>query len=84
MQSILLHNFKSYDHQAITNLNSRINVVLGSNGQGKSNFFKGISVLIQPSLSCLPKGIPLIVPSSTPPSMYLFHLFQRGAKVDKP
>jgi hypothetical protein len=24
------------------------------------------------------------VPSSTPPSMYLFHLFQRGAKVDKP
>ena len=42
MQSILLHNFKSYDHQAITNLNSRINVVLGSNGQGKSNFFKGI------------------------------------------
>lgn len=84
MQSILLHNFKSYDHQAITNLNSRINVVLGSNGQGKSNFFKGIYLLIQPSLSCSPKGIPLIAPSLTPPSMYPFHLFQRGAKVDKP
>lgn len=41
MQSIILHHFKSYEHQSVTNLNSRINVVLGSNGQGKSNFFKG-------------------------------------------
>ncbi len=42
MQSILLKNFKSYEQQSINDLNSRINVILGSNGQGKSNFFKGI------------------------------------------
>ncbi len=41
MQSIVLKNFKSYENQALSNLNSRINVIIGSNGQGKSNFFKG-------------------------------------------
>ncbi len=46
MQSILLHNFKSYENQSISSLNSRINVVLGSNGQGKSNFFKGTWTII--------------------------------------
>lgn len=49
MQSILLKNFKSYESQAINDLNSRINVVVGSNGQGKSNFFKGNFKIIQPS-----------------------------------
>ena len=72
MQSILLHNFKSYEHQVITNLNSRINVVLGSNGQGKSNFFKGIWALIQPSLFCLPTGILSTAPNLMARYMYAF------------
>jgi len=49
MQSILLKNFKSYEQQSINNLNSRINVVLGANGQGKSNFFKGTLIITQQS-----------------------------------
>lgn len=41
MQSIRIKNFKSYQSQTIAGLNNRINVILGANGQGKSNFFKG-------------------------------------------
>ncbi len=47
MQSIVLKNFKSYEHQSLTNLNSRINVIVGANGQGKSNFFKGNNISIE-------------------------------------
>jgi chromosome segregation ATPase len=49
MQSIILKNFKSYENQTIASLNSRINIVVGANGQGKSNFFKGTIYPIQPS-----------------------------------
>ena len=42
MQSIVLKNFKSYEYQSLADLHSRINIVIGANGQGKSNFLKGI------------------------------------------
>lgn len=48
MEIISLRNFKSYENHTIPHLNSRINVILGSNGQGKSNLFKGTISIIQP------------------------------------
>ncbi len=65
MQSILLKNFKSYEHQSLNDLNSRINIVVGSNGQGKSNFFKGTFNFIQQSRSYSQTDLPSIEPSST-------------------
>lgn len=41
MKQITLKNFKSYDSQLIHDLNPRINLFIGKNGDGKSNFFKG-------------------------------------------
>jgi len=41
MKSISLKNFKSYDNQTVKDLNPKINVILGMNGQGKSNLLKG-------------------------------------------
>lgn len=41
MQTITIKNFKSYQKQVLNQLNPNINIVLGSNGQGKSNLFKG-------------------------------------------
>ena len=41
MQLIALKNFKSYESQLINNLSPNINVIIGNNGEGKSNFFKG-------------------------------------------
>lgn len=46
MQAISIKNFKSYDNQIIGGFNPNINIILGGNGQGKSNFFKGIPNLI--------------------------------------
>jgi AAA15 family ATPase/GTPase len=54
MNLIALKNFKSYDHQLVNNLSPHINVILGKNGDGKSNFFKGTAPLIQPSTSSSP------------------------------
>jgi chromosome segregation ATPase len=47
MQMVTLKNFKSYQSQMVTNINPRINLVIGQNGQGKSNFFKGTLPAIQ-------------------------------------
>ena len=47
MHLVTLKNFKSYESQMIANINPRINVIIGKNGQGKSNFFKGTSATIQ-------------------------------------
>ena len=41
MNLITLKNFKSYQNETVTNLSPHINVIIGRNGQGKSNFFKG-------------------------------------------
>lgn len=41
MQLISIKNYASYETQVVNALSPRINVVLGKNGQGKSNFFKG-------------------------------------------
>lgn len=48
---ITLKGFKSYEDETLNNLHPRINIVLGRNGEGKSNFFKGTSFSIQPSIS---------------------------------
>lgn len=69
MELISLRNFKSYENQLITNLNPRINVILGSNGQGKSNLFKGTYLPIQPSPS--PSQIE---PLSTRPNITLISM----------
>jgi AAA15 family ATPase/GTPase len=70
MQSIVLKNFKSYEQQAVNDLNSRINVILGSNGQGKSNFLKGILLMIiKLSRFCLLIGLRSIKQSLTQPCM---------------
>ena len=70
MQSIVLKNFKSYEQQAVNDLNSRINIILGSNGQGKSNFLKGILwIIIKLSLFCLLIGLLSIKQSLTRPCM---------------
>lgn len=48
---ITLKGFKSYEDETLNNLHPRINIVLGRNGEGKSNFFKGTLSPIQPSIS---------------------------------
>lgn len=40
MQGLSLKNFKSYEKCMLFNLNPRINIIIGGNGQGKSNLFK--------------------------------------------
>lgn len=69
MELISLRNFKSYENQLIANLNPRINVILGSNGQGKSNLFKGTHPIIQPS----PLHSLIELPS-TPPNITLTYM----------
>jgi AAA15 family ATPase/GTPase len=70
MQSIVLKNFKSYEQQAVNDLNSRINIILGSNGQGKSNFLKGILwIIIKLSRFCLLIDLRSIKQSLTQPCM---------------
>jgi DNA replication and repair protein RecF len=41
MQGLSLTNFKSYSKHDIFGFNPNINIIIGSNGQGKSNLFKG-------------------------------------------
>lgn len=53
MQYIAIENFKSYESQVINNLNPHINIIIGKNGEGKSNFFKGNASIMQPSASHL-------------------------------
>jgi AAA15 family ATPase/GTPase len=50
MQYIAIENFKSYESQVINNLNPQINIIIGKNGEGKSNFFKGNTSIMQPSV----------------------------------
>lgn len=65
MNLIALKNFKSYDHQLVNNLSPHINVILGKNGDGKSNFFKGTTALIQPSTSSSPIRSTTTKPNTT-------------------
>ena len=41
IKQIVLRNFKSYREEIITDISKEINVVIGKNGHGKSNFYKG-------------------------------------------
>jgi chromosome segregation ATPase len=41
MEGLSLINFKSYSKHNIFGFNPYINVIIGGNGQGKSNIFKG-------------------------------------------
>ena len=43
MEGLSLINFKSYAKYNIFGFNPHINIIIGGNGQGKSNIFKGIS-----------------------------------------
>lgn len=51
IESITLHNFKSYSDVHITNLNPKINIILGQNGHGKSNFFQALLFLFSDIMS---------------------------------
>lgn len=42
-----MKNFKSYENQIVNNFSPHINVIIGRNGEGKSNFFKGTFLLNQ-------------------------------------
>lgn len=41
MQLLAMKGFKSYEDELINNLSPHINIIIGKNGEGKSNFFKG-------------------------------------------
>lgn len=69
---ITLKGFKSYEDETLNNLHPRINIVLGRNGEGKSNFFKGTSSPIQPSISYSLTECPATATSSTHTLMYSF------------
>ena len=45
IKQILIQNFKSYKYEVITELNKSINVILGKNGQGKSNLLNGMTYI---------------------------------------
>ena len=70
MQMVTLKNFKSYKNQMVTNISPRINLIIGKNGQGKSNFFKGTLPAIQPSSSHLQIKYISTGTSTTLTSMY--------------
>jgi chromosome segregation ATPase len=38
---IVLKNFKSYEDEVISDINERMNVIVGKNGHGKSNIHHG-------------------------------------------
>jgi AAA15 family ATPase/GTPase len=70
MNMITLKGFKSYEDETLNNLHPRINIVLGRNGEGKSNFFKGTFFPNQPSISYSLIASPAIAMSSTHTPMY--------------
>lgn len=37
-----IENFKSFINEEITDFSPKINLILGKNGQGKSNFYSGL------------------------------------------
>lgn len=45
INSIAIQNFRSFELAKIDSLNKNINIVVGKNGDGKSNFFKALSFL---------------------------------------
>ena len=54
MKKIELQNFASFKSAEIDDLHPRINFIMGENGSGKSNFYKGIFQLIEPLSFCCP------------------------------
>lgn len=58
--SITLKNFRSYAVEVVEQFNRRLNVVLGKNGEGKSNLLRGTPALIQLCCSCYPTRCSLI------------------------
>jgi recombinational DNA repair ATPase RecF len=46
MHSLSVTRFKSYSKLSISGFNPHINIIIGGNGQGKSNLFKGMVDLI--------------------------------------
>lgn len=41
MEGLSINNFKSYRKHTVFGFNPYLNVIIGGNGQGKSNIFKG-------------------------------------------
>lgn len=41
IKNINLQNFKSYGNETITDLNDKMNIIVGKNGHGKSNIHHG-------------------------------------------
>jgi len=39
IKSLHIHNFKSFLDEKIEKFSNRINLIIGKNGQGKSNFY---------------------------------------------
>jgi DNA replication and repair protein RecF len=72
MKLVTLKNFKSYDTQMVHDLSPRINLFIGQNGQGKSNFFKGTIPSTQPSSSRSPTKFTSTAANTTPTCTYCF------------
>ena len=49
IHNVHIKNFKSYKDEFLNDLNPKFNIILGKNGQGKSNFFNGWSMQIKNS-----------------------------------
>ncbi len=72
MNMISLKGFKSYEDETLNNLHPRINIVLGRNGEGKSNFFKGTLPAMQPSILFSLTESPATAMSLTPTPTHIF------------
>jgi chromosome segregation ATPase len=65
MQSLSLTRFKSYNKHSISGFNPYINILIGGNGQGKSNLFKALSFVLSDRLqvnrtefnNCVHRGV---------------------------
>ena len=69
--SIYIKNFKSYLDFRLNDLNPCLNVVIGKNGHGKSNFFQGYNLISYPPS---PSLIPFLFLLFTPLTLLLIFL----------
>ncbi|KAF0989528.1 hypothetical protein HZS_105, partial [Henneguya salminicola] len=48
IKKVIINNFKSYKEATLDNLNPGLNVIVGQNGSGKSNFLSAIQCVLSP------------------------------------
>ena len=82
INSINIKNFKSYLDENVLDLNPGINIFVGKNGHGKSNFFQGIRITmffmnINFSIAIsfvLSDRYPFVKPEDKIPILYVIYL----------